>query len=386
MASSLVIACDSEDPVTGSDSDAATLPDVAETSITETSIAETQVTETSAPDTTPVVCQPLTLSGKLKANAVPGTFTLGGGADLGFGDARPDALVLEFYTNETGLFDLAAGENKSYATCDQCVRIVQDIDAEGAQPKHFFQKAGKVLIDEATPPEEGYLNVELQDLELVEVKIFADYHTEPVAGGACYKAEAPIVLETEPCVPACGDNVCGPDGCGGTCGSGCADGERCLLDGSGCEANPGCFPLTLRGGRLDNLSAGYYRLDTTSAKLGAPAQEDFLQLEFYSRLTGAFALDEPPNDNYATCRQCVRMVLDSRREFFHAAGSLVVGTGSDPLGDPEAEPPGGALSVTLVGLRLIESVLDEETWQMIPVPNGACIDVTLERPLERVLD
>jgi len=384
MASSLsvAVACDSEDPITRADADATTetSPDVAETTVaTETTV----VSETFQPDIAPPTCAPLSVSGLLVASDVPGAFTLGGGIDLGFGDARPDALVLEFYSNATGTFDLGTGDNRNYGTCDQCVRIVQDIDAQGAQPKHFFQKAGRILVDPTTPPEEGYLKVEIQDLELIEVTIFADYHSEPVRNGGCYAAATALVLETEACVPACGDRVCGPDGCGGTCGAGCTGSDKCLLDGSACAADPGCFHLTLRGGALDNLTAGVYRLDVTNQALGALAEADFLQLEFYSKATGSFDLSKAPNDDYATCRQCVRMVLDGKRELFQAGGTIVVSQSSDPLGDPDASPPGGALSATFAGLRLVEVRFDEETFHATPIPGGACIDLTVDAPVER---
>ena len=45
--------------------------------------------------------------------------------------------------------------------------------------------------------------------------------------------------ECVPCVPDCGANVCGDDGCGGSCGE-CGDGGTCL--GGACHSGPGCEP------------------------------------------------------------------------------------------------------------------------------------------------
>ncbi|RLB45475.1 MAG: hypothetical protein DRJ42_29825 [Deltaproteobacteria bacterium] len=41
------------------------------------------------------------------------------------------------------------------------------------------------------------------------------------------------------CVPDCGTRVCGPDGCGGECGSGCTGTDVCNAAGTACEA-PSC--------------------------------------------------------------------------------------------------------------------------------------------------
>ncbi|MFO0749568.1 MAG: hypothetical protein U1F43_28440 [Myxococcota bacterium] len=336
-------------------------------------------------DTTgPIVCGDFAVSGQLVANDAPGAFTLGGGTDLGFGGPLPDAVVLEFYSNATGTFDLATGGNDNYATCDQCIRIVQDIDpSDASKTRHFFQAGGTMIIDPSTPPEEGRLDVQLVDLKLVEVTIFADYHTEPLDRGACYDGLGSVHLETAACVPACGDHICGPDGCGGECGAGCATGV-CTLDGKACEVDPACHVLKLPGGpTLDNKAAGVYRTETTSFGLGAESESDFLQLEFYSRATGNFDLATNEDADHATCKECVRMVLDGKREFFQAGGKLELTAGSDVLGDPGADPPGGALTATLKNVRLIEVTYDEETFHAHPVEGGACIDLVVDAPLEK---
>ena len=51
----------------------------------------------------------------------------------------------------------------------------------------------------------------------------------PCNGGACDSGRCVAVLATE-CVAQCGGKVCGPDGCGGQCGPGCAIG--CCKDGA----------------------------------------------------------------------------------------------------------------------------------------------------------
>jgi hypothetical protein len=51
----------------------------------------------------------------------------------------------------------------------------------------------------------------------------------PCKGGACDSGRCVAVPATE-CVAQCGGKVCGPDGCGGQCGPGCAIG--CCKDGA----------------------------------------------------------------------------------------------------------------------------------------------------------
>lgn len=371
------------DATTADTSDATVTSDATTTDASATEVRP-DATSVDVPDTVgPVVCGDFAVSGTLVANDAPGTYTLGGGIDLGFGGPQPDAVVLEFYTNDTGTFDLSKNGNDNYATCDQCVRVVQDIDpADPTKTKHFFQLAGTMVIDATTPPQEGLLNVELDDLELVEVKIFADYHTEAVDNGGCFTHPGAVHLETAACVPSCGSHICGPDGCGGECGA-CETG-RCALDGSKCEVEPTCATMTLAGGEvLDNKAAGVYRLDTTPIGLGALDERDFLQLEFYTRATGTFELGANGNEDYATCKQCVRVVLDGKREFFQSAGKLELVSGSDPIGDPAGEPPGGDVTIDLKGVHLVEVVYDDESFHATPVEGGGCIDLVLDAPLEK---
>src|SRR5262245_25693908 len=102
----VLAACPDDDPADPTDAtDAAT-----ETTVTDTTVAsETSTPDTSDADTAPVGCGGYSFTGSLVSNG-NGAFVLGGGVDLGFGGAFPDALVLEFITNDTGTFELGVGD------------------------------------------------------------------------------------------------------------------------------------------------------------------------------------------------------------------------------------------------------------------------------------
>ena len=352
----------------------AELPEVTpEVETVETLVEVEDTAPDSAPDTevTPATCAALTLAGELVPGEAFGTFKLGGDVDLGLGGPLPDAVVFEFASNATGAFDLGAGDNANYMTCAQCMRFVQDIDATGATTaKSFFQKSGTLTIDPTTPPEGTSIKLELTDLVMVEVVIRAsDLQSFPVADGACYESGAPIALETGVCVPACGDHTCGTDGCGGSCGE-CGEGLSCNLDGKTCEAISSCLPLALDGA-LDNLASGVYRIYVSDIGYGAFGRADFLQIEFYKDDVGVFDLGAGTNRNYATCNQCVRLVIDGGLELFQRSGQLGVGESSSPQG----EPGDGAVELDLNGIVLEEVVIDDD-FNSMAVPQGVCVEIT----------
>lgn len=342
-----------------------------DTSLPET-VADTEDTadDTGEVDIGPIGCASFELSGDLVAKDAPGVFQLGGNVDLGLGGPLPDAVVFEFYSDETGSFDLAADGNDNYKTCSQCVRFVQDIDPTGATPsKNFFQKAGRLTIDASTPPNGTDIKLTLEDLEMIEVTIrAADFQTTPVPDGACYEGPPALTLETGACVPACGAHACGPDGCGGECGTACPGEQQCRIDGSTCESTPTCVDLAITG-TLDNIAAGVFRVEVTELGLGAVGADDFVQIEFYKDQTGTFDLAGPSNRNYSTCNQCVRLVVDGRRELFQQRGEMVIGDVSVPLGEPETE---GFVDLVLNGVVLEEVVIDEE-FNSMPIDGGACV-------------
>jgi len=346
-----------------------TAPDTAETAV--------DTTEDVGPDSDgdePKACKPLNVSGELVANDVSGVFTLGGEVDLGLGGSEADVIIFELYSDEMGTFALGTGANENYGNCDQCVRILEDVDLDnGKQPTQYYPTAGSITIE---PTAAGGRNVRitLEDLEMVEVTIrAADFVSTPVPNGECYVRSARLVLETAACVPECGDHICGDDGCGGACGSGCEGTQVCSIDGLRCETSRTVCQQVILEGTLANPAAGVYRLPLTPLGLGSVGASDFLQLEFYSDGTGGFSLGGGINRNYSSCDQCVRLVVDGSREFFQREGLLTVEGVSNPIAEPGVD---AYVRLVFSGVRLEEVELDDE-FVSTPLANGSCIDLVV---------
>jgi len=317
-------------------------------------------------------CVARTLTGPLVwDDAAQARYVLGGDADLGFGGPEPDAVFFELYTADTGSFDLASvGVNDDYATCEQCVTVFVDVAEGGGYGGVYFQRAGSLGIDPATPPGGAAFHLTLTNLELEEVTLDElTWASTPVDGGACASVVGLTELSTA-CAPDCVGKVCGPDGCGGVCGAGCAGGEVCNLAGTACDA--GCTVVSATGPPVlidQQAGSASYRVVLDDPALGDVAAEDDLVLQFYSPAAGTFALGTAPNDDFATCAQCLLANVDpggaAPRTFFQSAGSVT-------LGD---DPTDGSLDATLSGVELVEVTIGA-SYASTPVPGGACLSLT----------
>lgn len=374
-------ACGGETPGTDTSGDAEVTPDTAgDTGDSDTgdggdSEPDSADTGEAEVDSVGPGCSELTLTGALEANDVAGVFTLGGEVDLGLGDPEiPDIVVFELFSDEAGTFRLGQGANENYATCNQCVRVIED--ASSGSARQFFPTAGSIEVEYLGSSGRA-VRFTLSGLEMVEVTIRqADLRSVPVEDGRCYRRSGSFSLETAACEPACGDHICGDDGCGGECGDGCEAGV-CSLDGLRCEADTSvCQDVTVTG-ILANPAAGVYRLSLTELGLGAVADTDFLQLEFYENATGGFSLGAGTNRNYRTCGQCVRLIVDGRREFFQREGLLTVSPASEPIAVPGED---AFVDLTFSGVVLQEVTLDDE-FNSTPKPGGACVRLVVDGPL-----
>ncbi len=101
---------------------------------------------------------------------------------------------------------------------------------------------------------------------------------------------------------------------------------------------------------------------------------DIVQFEFWDNAaTGEFDLSIAPDDSYATCQRCIRLFQDNDGnvagpQFFQSTGTMDI--------DPESTQLEGAFTATLTGVRLVEVEIDPNTLETVPVPDGACIDIT----------
>jgi hypothetical protein len=378
----LGVACGEDKPGSDTQADSEVAPDTAGDTGETSDPGDTADTSEDGADTTgPEVdavgpeCAELALTGSLEANDVAGVFTLGGEVDLGLGDPGiPDIVVFELFSDEAGTFRLGQGANENYATCNQCVRVIED--ASSGSARQFFPTAGAIEV-EYLGSSGREVRFTLSGLEMVEVTIRqADLRSVPVEDGGCYRRVGAFSLETAACVATCGDHVCGDDGCGGVCGDGCQAGV-CSLDGLRCEADGStCQDVTVAG-TLANPAAGVYRLSLTELGLGAVSATDFLQIEFYENATGGFSLGAGTNRNYRTCGQCVRLIVDGSREFFQREGLLTVSPASEPIAVPGED---AFVDLTFSGVVLQEVTLDDE-FNSTPKPGGACVRLLVDGPL-----
>lgn len=108
--------------------------------------------------------------------------------------AAEDLFRIEFYElngpQMNGSYDLGAGIEANYASCDHCVLVYADLGDMGAG-KIFFQKSGTMKLESVQSPP-GPLTVgSIADVTLVEVTINPDDFTSTeVPGGACLRIDA----------------------------------------------------------------------------------------------------------------------------------------------------------------------------------------------------
>lgn len=102
-----------------------------------------------------------------------------------------ERLYVQSFSPELDVFDLASGVNANYATCEQCVLVVDDISAEN--PRYFFQTTGTMLVNDGsapvgTPPT---IDVQLIGVTLREVTLDPEtWRSTLVPGGDCYTIPA----------------------------------------------------------------------------------------------------------------------------------------------------------------------------------------------------
>jgi len=183
-------------------------------------------------------------------------------------------------------------------------------------------------------------------------------------GGAC-------LAQTEACYgvcePDCTGKECGSDGCGGECGPGCDEGERCI--GGQCAVAGECdhdgFTSVMQEAYYQEGGLQYYAYN------GETLPVDQLAIEIYQgdfggpETAGVYELTGTEL-NYATCGLCVRLFEDATqdtiaRQYFATAGTVDI----DSIG-----VVGGTFAGTLTGLEMVEVTITAGTFESTPVANG----------------
>ncbi len=147
------------------------------------------------------------------------------------------------------------------------------------------------------------------------------------------------------------------------------------------SAGVNCQPLDLppiSAFESGGTSASFSIFSTQTSAVGGtdPDYFDFMFFNAGNQDTGTSDLGAAPDDNYATCERCLQLCMDVNQStfdcdkwFFQSAGTIVV----------NAPPEDGALDVTVSGLRVVESVVDPDTFESTPVPGGQCFDLSFSQ-------
>ncbi len=275
-------------------------------------------------------------------------------------------------TSIPGTYDLSGGTNKSYLDCTECVRVWQDHDNKN-KVRIFFQESGELVIDEVD------LNNEIKGTltaKLIEVTVDPDTReAAPVEGGECIAIEN-WAFDTGICVPDCIGKVCGPDGCGGTCGEGCNGDLTCSEDQKSCVPFE-CYEITLgQVELLNDYDTYYYEAYATGRSAGSTDFDDIFNLYFYDEdgnsaetlASGVVNLGSGLNAEYATCTECILFYEDINEDeeyqktYFPQSGELVF----EEVKEGTFESRGHG------HFRLVEV---DEFDNFKPVPNGKCYEV-----------
>ena len=284
----------------------------------------------------------------------------------------PDIMTLHFeqdgYVLKKGTIDLG-GENAQYLTCVECIRLFEDMDFENNEyGRTFFQQSGELVFEEVkegTFESKGHGSFRLVEVEIDDYT----YESTPVPGGACYEVEN-LTWDTI-CVPQCKDKICGPDGCGGECGSGCGKDMACSADQKSC-VKWNCEKITLED--LTENDVNIYPYDgiynymyPITPNIGDPEKTEILQLGLRGNIQ-----EKRPYRLYGTNFRSsdVSFVLykDGTDLYFQHSGTVTF----DPF-----DSYTGVFEATLESIRLVKIALDEDMTSTI-VPGGECVEITNE--------
>ena len=102
-----------------------------------------------------------------------------------------DTFLVQFFSSDVGVFDLASGINSDFATCTQCIVFRED-DQNPPGPR-YFQAEGTLELEPGSAPFSGVVNVSLSGVTLVESTFDPNsappFASTTVPGGDCFVIE-----------------------------------------------------------------------------------------------------------------------------------------------------------------------------------------------------
>lgn len=282
-----------------------------------------------------------------------------------------DSMVILFRKDtplSAGTFELI----DHIGLCDKCIYLYEDDPEYDFPAKQYFQQSGELVfekVDEETFDSKGH-----GSMRLIEYAKDSHYNFIPVPGGKCY--EIPNFTWDTFCYPQCDGKICGDDGCGGTCGTGCSQDEYCNAEQTECLPYENCTKITL-GAEYDY----YYYYDyasTYTPGAGDPEIDDLFAIDVRTPIPPAnsetqYSISEFDlyKSAYNDCNICVfvyedyEMWSDSNKTYFQQSGKITFRTKED-LTTHDIE-----VTATIEGLRLVES--DADSFD--PITGGSCLEV-----------
>ena len=299
-----------------------------------------------------------------------------------------DQLTMEFYEILTpgSTYDLSEIINKNYSTCNECIRVFEDIDTNNGNKisRQYFQTAGTLTIEESDD-EYGIKGTLSAKLEEVTIEASEDEYGDslpvsfPVEGGKCIEIESAFFDNV--CVPNCkaedgSEKICGDDGCGHECGSGCGTDLACSADQKECVPFQ-CEKITLNQfERVKMTVPSYYEFQTTlTPNIGESAQ-DLLAFQIYygEKMNQVWDL---AGTNLNNCQLCLLVAEDQgKRFYFQQKGTINFSREPDKDSNFFNPTEGTMNNIAVQGLRLIESKINTFDNIATPVPGGKCLEIT----------
>ena len=107
-----------------------------------------------------------------------------------YGVVSGGLMTVEFYDNiAVASYDLSTEANSNYATCTECLLVIENYGSENA--KNFFQESGEIVVSAYDPDTFGMTAT--ITATLVETTIDGNGNSTPVENGACLQIETGVV-------------------------------------------------------------------------------------------------------------------------------------------------------------------------------------------------
>jgi hypothetical protein len=107
------------------------------------------------------------------------------------GSPAEDALILGFFSDEVGTFEVGSGIDATYSTCERCfIANVQDSTADGLW---FYGISGTLVVEAGSEPMSGVINATATDVTFIQVD--PESLETRVDGGACLHLAAATITK-----------------------------------------------------------------------------------------------------------------------------------------------------------------------------------------------